>query len=352
MATITAVDLGLAANDGAGDPIRDGGNQLNLNDAAMNNQLIALQTAIGILEGAVDLGVFTGNTITDNVAAKAALQDLENAFETLSALSAGYVPNTTGVPAPADTLETAVAKLHHLVNILNESDRIAGTFDASVGTLPTVANGGVVSGNAVEAGYYFTTTTPGTVDGINFQTGDIIRALVDTPSTTVLAANWAVEYNRIAGAYQATTSGETLVFQGLYKQGDFPLVLPAISALTNGEPIHIAPLFPWGTPPMASAGWTPTGGDTGPSLTGLATGSQDIITLIPNFATTSWSLHVGGAPSEERANQFNTFADLTSATGFVAGDTASVTDDPDDAKNTIYLARGTGGSAGTSWKAI
>lgn len=351
MAVITQPATGAAPNDGSGAVIRDGAIAWNLNDTNINNELVALLTAIGLASGATDMGAFTGNTITDNATLLAGLQDLENALETTGVLSAGYVPNAGGAPAPADSLEAAIAKLHHLVNLVNEADRIAGDFDASVGTFPTVASGGTVAGNTIEAGYYFTTNVPGTIDGISFQNGDIIRALVDGPSTTTIAGNWAVEYNRVAGAYEATTSGQTLAFQGLYKQGDYPLVFPAITALTDGEPIHISPLFPWGTAAMASAGWTPTGGDTIETFS-APSGSVDILTAIPDFATTTWSLRIGGAPSEEQQNVFADLASLTSATGFVSGDTAHVTNDPDDANNTVYLARGVPGAAASSWKAI
>lgn len=57
-----------------------------------------------------------------------------------------------------------------------------GTFDASIGTFPVTD----FSGN------WFNTTVAGTVDGQNFGVGDVLIALVDSPSTVTFAGNWSV----------------------------------------------------------------------------------------------------------------------------------------------------------------
>lgn len=59
-------------------------------------------------------------------------------------------------------------------------------FDASVGDF--VAPAGLVTNN----GDWFNVTTAGTVDGQAFDVGDLLIALVDNPSTTTFAGNWAI----------------------------------------------------------------------------------------------------------------------------------------------------------------
>jgi len=60
-----------------------------------------------------------------------------------------------------------------------------GEFDASIGTFPVTLN----------MGDWFNCTVAGTVDGQAFIIGDLLIALVDTPSTTVFAANWTIVPN-------------------------------------------------------------------------------------------------------------------------------------------------------------
>ena len=57
-----------------------------------------------------------------------------------------------------------------------------GVFDASGGTFPVTLN----------QGDWFNCTVAGTVDGQPFVIGDILVALVDSPSTVTFAANWSI----------------------------------------------------------------------------------------------------------------------------------------------------------------
>ena len=58
----------------------------------------------------------------------------------------------------------------------------SGTFDASVGTFP----GGAGTNN----GDWFNTVVAGTVDGEPFAVGDLLIAIVNSPSNTTFAGNW------------------------------------------------------------------------------------------------------------------------------------------------------------------
>ena len=346
MATLNLVNLGTAADDGTGDNIRAGGQKINDNDTAINAEVEAHTTLTGVPALATDMGAYTGTTITDGQPIKTNIQDLESALETINALSAGYAPLNTTVPAPADTIETAIAKLDGEVRSLNEADRLAGTFDSTVGTFPTTANGGAVNGNTVEAGYWFEVTNAGTIDGVNFAVGDFIRALVDAPSTTTVAGNWVHELNRPTPAYSSTTAGQNLVFEGQYIQGDHAVVLPKITTENDGQAIHIAGVAPWGTPAMANSAWTPAAGDTVEAVT-LPAGSLDIVTLVPVFAELEWKPRIGGAPTPEFDLQFDTVAQLPSPTTVQSGKHATVVNDGSDSG--IYVATGTLGAAATSW---
>lgn len=68
----------------------------------------------------------------------------------------------------------------------SEGTYYAGPWDASTGAFPSVRG----AGGAVQLGDYFDVSVAGTVDGQAFEVGERIKALVDTPSTTTLAANW------------------------------------------------------------------------------------------------------------------------------------------------------------------
>ena len=189
MATIPTINIS-TPDDGLGTPIRGSFDISNLADAAINAELVALLTAAGIASGEVDLGAFAGTLIADGLTAKGAIQAIETAIEGNSVLSAGFAANTTGAPIAGDTLETSDAKLLHLLNLLNEADRRAGTLDASAGLFPATGNAGAVAGEAVEAGYMFIVTVAGVVDGVNLTVGDRLLALVDGADTATYAGNW------------------------------------------------------------------------------------------------------------------------------------------------------------------
>lgn len=76
-------------------------------DAAQGLSDKANASAVGITSGASDMGTFTGTTITDNVTAKVALQELETAVESTSGSAATKAnASAVGISAAASNMGT------------------------------------------------------------------------------------------------------------------------------------------------------------------------------------------------------------------------------------------------------
>lgn len=98
-------------------------------------------------------------------AAAAAAQSSEDDAETAQA----------GAQAAYNATVAAIAALGAVLSY-------KGAWDASVGTFP--------GGGAAYAGWQYSVSVAGTVNGVVFTVGDRITALVNNASTTVYAANW------------------------------------------------------------------------------------------------------------------------------------------------------------------
>jgi len=101
----------------------------------------------------------------------------------------------TGTSVNGVTLSTAGAATSYLdetgsysVPSAAQFGEYQGTFDASIGTFPVTSS----------QGDWFNCSVAGTVDGQAFIVGDLLIALVDTPSTTTFAGNWTVVPNLAA----------------------------------------------------------------------------------------------------------------------------------------------------------
>ena len=178
-----AVNIGLVADDGTGDTLRVGADKLNTDVAAI---ISAINNNIDLMgagdESTVTLGAFSGATIPDGRTVKQALQDVENAIETLNVLDPGYAAGTATAPVAGDTLEGAIAKLHAILNALDSAVTLQGSWDVSTGTFP--------GGGTAQAGYSYIVSVAGTVDSVPFNVGDRIIALADNASTTTFAGQW------------------------------------------------------------------------------------------------------------------------------------------------------------------
>lgn len=103
-------------------------------------------------------------------------------------------------------------------------------FDASGGVFP--------GGGVARAGFYWIVSTAGTIDGITFDDGDAILALVNNASTTVYAGNW--EKRDDIDKTLKTINSQTLLGAGdVDVRGDF-----RATALYNGQKlIQNKPIF-------------------------------------------------------------------------------------------------------------
>jgi len=80
-------------------------------------------------------------------------------------------------------LDTRIQSLENMTFVVLQDP--ATGWDASTGTFP--------GGGTAKAGYKWEVTTPGVVDGVEFDDGDFILAVTDNASSTTYAANWVKE---------------------------------------------------------------------------------------------------------------------------------------------------------------
>jgi hypothetical protein len=149
----------------------------------------AILVALGIAQGSNSTGVTGANFITNNVSYKQALLDLDAALQGVNVLDPAYVAAASPVafPAVGDTIETAISKLHALLNSFDEGIRMAGSWDATTAAFPTSGTSEI---GGIRAGDLFVVSVAGTVDGVDFTADDRIVALVDVASSATYAANW------------------------------------------------------------------------------------------------------------------------------------------------------------------
>lgn len=98
-----------------------------------------------------------------------------------SAASSAYDNTSSGLTA--DNVQAAIDELDSTMDAYRFKKRI-GTWDPA-DPFP--------GGASTLSGHYWVVDTPGTRDGVEFTLEDKLVALVDSPSTTVFAANWEKE---------------------------------------------------------------------------------------------------------------------------------------------------------------
>jgi hypothetical protein len=187
--TQNPVNIGAAADDGTGDPLRVGAGKWNGDIGATITAINNLLTLIGAgNETSVDLGAFSETIIPDGRTVKQALQSLETALTNADRLDVGYTQaGTVAFPAAGDPIETAIAKLHAFVAFLDGLDaiRFAGALDASLAVYPTTGTG---LGGAVNRGDLWRITVAGTIDTVLYNVGDQVIARIDNAGVT--SADW------------------------------------------------------------------------------------------------------------------------------------------------------------------
>lgn len=139
---------------------------INTNTSAIAAEVTARTNADTTLQGNI-------NTNTSAIAAEVTARTNADIAEA-TARSNGDAATLTSAKSYADGL---------LVSVYKD----CGNWDASTGSFP--ATGGTGTSGAIKAGNAFEVSVAGTVAGENFDVGDLIRALVDTPGQTL--TNWA-----------------------------------------------------------------------------------------------------------------------------------------------------------------
>lgn len=135
--------------------INAGSNKITVTDDAANNE--------------VDIDVAEANLDVDSMVAGAT-----NKFATAAEKTKlGHITVTQAVDL--DTIETRV-------NELDAAVVLKGSWDASAGTFP--------GGGTAQAGDSYIVSVAGTVDGVDFEVGDRIVAILDNASTATYANNW------------------------------------------------------------------------------------------------------------------------------------------------------------------
>lgn len=214
------VDYNLTAAAASGDVVGPAG--------ATDNAVARYDTATGkLIQDSIvlidDAGNITGVTtlngtdpadfgLVDSVAGGTNINVTGTAADPIVNLDAAI----TGVSVNGVTLNNAGAATSYLdetgaysIPPAAQFGEYSGEFDASIGTFPVTTN----------QGDWFNTTVAGTVDGQAFIVGDLLIALVDSPSTITFAGNWSIvpniqqaaagndteiQYNN-AGAFGATS---------------------------------------------------------------------------------------------------------------------------------------------------
>lgn len=172
-----------------------------------------LVTLSGVADGAVNLGTFTGSTITDNRTIKEALQDMETAFEA----AAGHTQNTdTGTTATTFQLDSDAAGPILKNNGGNLEARASGDaayigFRALTiqGTTITATTGfsGTLTGNVTGAltGNADTATAASTIVVIDSTDASSYIAMFDSATGTMaIKTDTGLTYNASTGVLTAT----------------------------------------------------------------------------------------------------------------------------------------------------
>ena len=211
----------------------------------------SLVSLSGATANALNLGVFTGATISDNRTIKQALQELETGVESIvsSSLSTANFNNilsptentvqkaldvldnqpkiSTGDKAKLDllsvthavSLDIVESTQGHIVNLTGVTagnDNLGSFATGNIGPNKTIKealqdidtrldslgssmtysgafdarSGAFPGGGTAKTGAYYIVSVAGTVDGVEFEIGDSIIAKVDNAATATYAANW------------------------------------------------------------------------------------------------------------------------------------------------------------------
>jgi hypothetical protein len=122
-----------------------------------------------------DLRIQVNNDIkTNGVRSITGVITNKNLIDMIDSIESDYDIITDGLDVRVTDIESS--------SLLILQDKATG-WDASSGSFP--------GGGTAKAGYYWNVSTAGTVDGVYFDLGDSLLAVVDNASTSTYAANWS-----------------------------------------------------------------------------------------------------------------------------------------------------------------
>lgn len=185
---------------------------VNSNTGVFGNATIVPSVTIngkGLITAASNNTIPTANATTTGLVTSAKYNDWE--AKGTSNLTIGTTNGTAydgalgaGATSNISILQGNVTNLTTDVNALNSAMRYIGGWDASSGTFPA----------STQAGYVYSVTVDGTVDGIDFVVTDRLLSILDNASTTTYSGNWlkedytdkVVSVNGQVGAVSLTTA--------------------------------------------------------------------------------------------------------------------------------------------------
>lgn len=142
----------------------------------------------GTSNGVITLDVNVDNSTVEIATDTIRVKDGGITTAKLANVSTDIVTNNGSTAVP-----TAAAVKAYVDAVTGSLGNLEGGWSAASGAFPVGAS--PVAGT--KKGDYWYTSTAGTVDGIAFNVGDVIIALVDSASTSVFANNWiSLEVNR------------------------------------------------------------------------------------------------------------------------------------------------------------
>jgi len=177
-------------------------------DAANNDSLVTLT---GVAGGSVDLGTFTGGTITDAQTIKVALQELETALEAITGATnlaigthdatALEVTSDTGTDVTLPTATTVLAGLMSAA-LRTKLDGIETAADVTDAANVNAAGAVMNSDTSTAAmGYVIDDDTMGSASATNLASGESIVAYIATQ---------IAGFGRYQGGYDAATDSPSL----------------------------------------------------------------------------------------------------------------------------------------------
>lgn len=247
---------------------------------ALESDVADLTTLSGVASNAVNLGLFTGTTITDNLTVKAALQELESALEanTTDLAVANRTATTLDVTSSSGTDASVPAATDSLAGLMVAADKVKSDY---ISITQSVDLDTLESNQS--AVITLTGKTAGSTDLGTF-TEDIIP-----DNVTITGALQALE----SALHNLTSNVNS--FEWIDSVADKDIVTPPVSP-TTGDRYLIGldtggslATGAWSTHDGKVAEWSGSAWEFTTPTTGMFVSVDDEPTVLYNFSGTTWS---------------------------------------------------------------